>query len=475
MAGIVAYGSYVPFYRLSRSEIGKAWGKSGGAGEKAIAGSDEDSITLATEAALACLKGIDHHEVDSLYFASTRPPYAQKQSASIISAACNLREDISSMDFGHSIRAGSNALLAAIHAVKGGSIKKALVTVAECQVPPGDSADELALGDGAAALIIGDTDIVATIEHIYCGTSEFLDTWRLPQDLYNQTWEDRFVHDMGYLRILKGAVSEAVRRYNLDLKSFYKVIYNAPNDRYHKTIAKTLKLDEKSQVQNPLYSEIGNTAAASTLMMLTAALGDARPDDKILLINYGDGVDIFILAVTPGVEKIKGKNGLMSWLNSKMMVPYGKYLHLRNLMQWETDRRPAPRTSLPILFRESKGLMRLLGKRCQTCGHEQFPRTRICMWCQADLGTTAAYDDVWLARQTGRLFSYNLDLRADTPDLPNVNCVVDLEGGARFYGLMTDRDPEKLQIGLPMEFTFRRINDAQGVHNYFWKVRPIRE
>lgn len=475
MIGIVAFGSFVPFYRLSRSEIGKVWGKSGGAGERAVAGADEDSVTMSTEAVLDSLRSISDDEVDSLYFASTRPPYAQKQSASIIAAACNLREDICTMDFGHSLRAGANGLRAALDAVKGKSARKAVVVAGESQPAPGDSGDELAVGDGAAAFVIGDSDVIAGVEHIYSVSSDFLDVWRLPQDLHVQSWEDRFVQDMGYSRVLKQTVLEAVKKHGLDLASFSRVVFNAPNERCHKSMARSLKLDEKTQVQNPLYKEIGNTGTASPLMMLAAALEDSKPGDKILLAIYGDGADVFVIEVTDAIERIKEQRGLASWLNTRMMMPnYGKYLHISNLLEWEVDRRPAPRTSLPILYRESKGLMRLVGKRCKACGHEQFPRTRLCMWCQTDLGKPGAYDDVKLSRQTGKLFSFNLDQRADTADLPNVNCVVDLEGGARFYGLMTDRNPELLEIGMPMEFTFRRINDAQGMHNYFWKVRPIR-
>jgi uncharacterized OB-fold protein len=88
--------------------------------------------------------------------------------------------------------------------------------------------------------------------------------------------------------------------------------------------------------------------------------------------------------------------------------------------------------------------------------------------------TEAAYEDVPLANQKGVLFTFSMDERAPVADLPNVLCVVDLEGGGRYYGLMTDRDPETIKLGQEMEFTFRRINDAQGVHNYFWKVRPVR-
>ena len=109
-----------------------------------------------------------------------------------------------------------------------------------------------------------------------------------------------------------------------------------------------------------------------------------------------------------------------------MISSYGKYLHLRDLMEWEIDRRPAPRTSLPILFREREGVTRLVGKCCKSCGHEQFPRMRICMYCQGRIEKPEEYDDVWLTGQKGTLFSYSMERRAPVTDLPSVNCVVDL-------------------------------------------------
>jgi len=476
MVGIVSFGAYVPFYRLSRDRIGSAWGKGGASTERTVAGADEDAITMAVGAGLDCLQGWVKEEIDCLYFASTTPPYALKQSASIISAACNLRGDINTADFGNSFRSGTNAIRSAIDAVKSGSYKKVLVTASECQIPPPDSEQEFILGDGAAAFLIGDSDVAVSIEGSYSISNEFMDFWRLPTDLYNQSWEDRFVLDMGYFRLLPQAVSGLMEKYQVSSKDFSKVVYNAPDPRSHRAIAKSLGFDVNKQVQNPLFDVVGNTGAASSMMILISALEGAKPGDRILFANYGDGADAFILQVNSQIEKSKQRKGISGYLISKMMLPsYGKYLHFRNLMKWDVDRRPTPRTSLPIYFRESKGLFRLIGQRCNRCGHEQFPRQRLCMWCQKRMQSPDEYEDVWLPKQKGHLFSYSMEQRASVIDLPNVNCVVDLEGGARFYGLMTDRDPEKLTIGMPMEFTFRKINDAQGVHNYFWKVRPVRE
>ena len=70
MVGITAIGTYIPQYRLKRDEIAKFWkGRSSG-GEKAVAGYDEDTITLAVAATLDCLKGNDK-AIDAFYFATT--------------------------------------------------------------------------------------------------------------------------------------------------------------------------------------------------------------------------------------------------------------------------------------------------------------------------------------------------------------------------------------------------------------------
>jgi len=475
MAGITSYGAYIPFYRLSREEIGRAWGKKGGAGEKAVIGGDEDTITMGVEACSNCLKGMDSEEVDALYFATTTPPYVQKQSASIISAVLNLRKEISTIDFGHSLRGGTSALKAALDGVVGRSARSIIVVASDNPLAHPDSLNELAYGDGAGALAIGDKDVAVSVEGWYSITSEFLDIWRLPTDRHSQEWEDRFIRDEGYLRLLPEAVGGLLKKYNLKPGDFNKVVYNGIDARSHRNVAKKMGFDYKSQVQDPLYNTVGNTGAASAMMILISALEDAKPGERILLANYGDGVDAFILEVTEGIEKLREKRGIRANLGSKMMLSsYGKYLHFRNLMEWETDRRPAPRTSLPHYFRESKQLFGLIGQRCKSCGHEQFPRQRICMWCQSRMEKPGEYEDIPLADQKGVLFTFSMDERAPVVDLPNILCVVDLEGGARYYGLMTDRDPGKIEIGQEMEFTFRKINDAQGVHNYFWKVRPVR-
>ena len=478
MGGIVSYGAYIPIYRLSRAILGQVWGGEGGKGEKAICNSDEDSITMAVEAGMDCLKGMDKQSVDALYFATTTPPFKEKQSASIITAALDLRENIVASDFGNSLRCGTIALKAALDAVKAGSAKMVLVIVADCRLPAPNSAFEPLFGDGAAAFLIGDKGVVAEIEASHYLTSEFIDIWRLECDMFPRTWEERFVLDEGYEAHLKRTFSALLKAHNLTAKDFAKAAFYAPNARSHAAMVKILGLDAKTQVQDPLFDSVGNTGAALALMTLVGALEGAKPGDRILLGNYGDGADAHIIRVGEGVEKVKDRRGIKKHLQSKVMIEnYGKYVTFRDLMKFEETTKygsimTRPRTSLTAIWRDRNWVYRCHGHQCQKCGKIQFPPQKRCIYCQAEEESLV---EVPLADKKGVLVTYSLDERTAVIDPPNVLAAVNLNGGGRIFGQMTDRDVNKLKVGLPMELTFRRIHDALSVHNYFWKCRPVRE
>ena len=93
------------------------------------------------------------------------------------------------------------------------------------------------------------------------------------------------------------------------------------------------------------------------------------------------------------------------------------------------------------------------------------------MYCQAD---EKELEEIALSDKRGTLFTYSMDERATVIDPPNVLAAVNLEGGGRFFSQMTDRDVNNIKVGMTMELTFRRIHDASGVHNYFWKCKPAR-
>ena len=140
MAGIVSYGAYVPRYRLKRMSIFQNMGWINpttimlAQGEKAVANSDEDSLTLATNAAIECLKGFDRSAVEALFYASTTMPYTERQNAGIIATALNLKEEVRSADFSGALKGGTSALISAFEGVKSGTLARALVCAADCRL-----------------------------------------------------------------------------------------------------------------------------------------------------------------------------------------------------------------------------------------------------------------------------------------------------------------------------------------------------
>ena len=156
MVGITAYGAYVPRYRLGASTAGWSSGT-----ERSVANFDEDSVTMAVAAGLDCLRGRDRQTVDGLIFATTTPPYAEKQCAAIIAEALDLRRDIFSADVTDVLRAGTNGLKAALDSVAAGSAKQVLVIASDSRqgAPKGDT--ERNSGDGAAAFLVSHEDTIA--------------------------------------------------------------------------------------------------------------------------------------------------------------------------------------------------------------------------------------------------------------------------------------------------------------------------
>src|SRR5262245_51282629 len=101
-AGIVRYGSYVPYFRLQRATMGA------GKGGRAVAGFDEDSVSMAVEAARDAVRG--GVAVDTILFATTSPAYGEKLDTATIQAALDLPETVASLELGGSTRMGLASL-----------------------------------------------------------------------------------------------------------------------------------------------------------------------------------------------------------------------------------------------------------------------------------------------------------------------------------------------------------------------------
>jgi len=473
MVGITAYGAYIPIFRLSRDAIAKAWGRGSLGGERSVANNDEDSVTMAVEAALDCLNGSDRQKIDGLLFASTSAPYKEKQSSTIIATAADLGTEIRTGDYANCLRAGTIALRSALDAVKAGSAKNLLVTSADCRLGYPRSDFEQGFGDGAAAILVGDTGVIATIEGSYSCCDDIADIWRTDEDNFVQSWESRWVLGEGYTSNMQEALSKVMKSCGLQAKDFARVAIPAPDARTQRGLAQALGFDLKTQIVNPLLDAVGYCGAAHPLMMLAAALEEAKPGDRILLGAYGDGADALVLRVTDEIKKVGARRGIKGHLASKLPLPsYERYLSYRGLLEAAPGEPFRLFAAATVMWRDRASVMRFHGSKCERCGLVTFPIQRVCYSCRAK----DEFKEVRLSDKKGKVFTYSLDNLAGRSDDPVVvqTVVESEEGGARIYSLMTDCDPKSVKIDMPVEMTFRRIWEGGGFHNYFWKCRPVR-
>src|SRR5438552_2200792 len=345
MVGITRIATYVPRRRLDRAVLGQTWGTRVAPGRRSVAGLDEDPLTMAVDAVLACLDDADPAGFDALYFASTSSPYLEKQVASVVATATDLPRTTAVADFGGSVRAGVAALRVALDGVRAGSLRNVLVAAADARLAEPESELEPVLGDGAAAVAVGRDRVIAELVSAASVAEEFTYFWRTDEQRTVQVTEPRFGSSYGYARDVAEAVTAALRKAEVPPASVAGLALGAPDER---------------------------TAAEAA------------------------------------------KRG--GWA---------------------------------------------------ACGLVEAPRPRVSIGCQA----RDRLVEHKLAKR-GIVFTCTIDNLAPVAEHPLPMAVIDLEGGGRVYLQMTDAADGEVKVGTPVELTFRRLHEAGGNRNYFWKARP---
>jgi 3-hydroxy-3-methylglutaryl CoA synthase len=464
LAGIVRYGSYVPYYRLQRAALGE------GKGERAIASYDEDAVSMAVEAAREALSsGGQAPEIDSLLLASTSLPYAEKLNAALVHAACNLPSQVCALDLAGSTRAGVTGLLAGADLASAG--RHTLVCTSDVVVGAPGGGREREGGDAAVAFVMGDGDgVLARIVGRASLTDEFLDVWRTPEMPFAKQWEERFGREV-LVPLLREAITRALQSAELQPADLATLICDATNPRAAVATARSLGL-KPEQVADSLAASVGRAGAAHACLLLARALDHARPGDRIALVSGADGADAVILEVSEAITQGRPERGVDRWIEAKRNdVPYNSYLKWRGVLPFEPPRRPDPqRPAAPPMRRAERWKFGFVGTRCSKCQTANLPPQRVCVACGAvDQMRQEPYADA-----VGRIATYAIDHLAYSLQPPSVNAVIDFEKGGRFTCEVTDVDPNKVAVGDQLEMSFRRLFTADGVHNYFWKARSKR-
>jgi len=465
--GIIAYGAYLPYFRLDRKAIGDALGSSAGSGTRSVASYDEDTTSMAVEAARATLRAAPNVRPGALYFATAAPAYLDKTNASAIHAALALDASTPAFDMLGSVRSGAGALSAAID-----SARPTLAALADIRTGLPGGGDEREGGDGAVAFLLADSadrSVIAEPIARAAATAEFLERWRLPGDAVSRQWEERF-GEHAYVPLGEAAVRDALKQAGVGADVVRSWIVTGPHSRASRRVAGAMGA-AKGAVADDLAAAIGNTGTAHAGLMLAAAFDRAKPDELIAVVSLADGCDVTIWRTTAAIASRRPAPTVTAQLASAGRVTYSTFLTWRGFLQREPPRRPDPeRPAAPPSFRADAWKFAFTGSRCQACSAVHLPPQRVCVKCHAIDRMTPER----LADKPATIATFTVDRLAYSLSPPVVAAVIDFEGGGRFQCELTDVDPASVKIGDRVEMTFRRLFTAGSVHNYFWKARPLR-
>jgi len=369
VSGITRYGSYVPYFRLSRAALG------GGRGERSAASYDEDAVSMAVEASREAVE--PGSAIDTLVFATTSPPYAEKSNAATIHAALSLPDTIASLEIGATSRAGVSALLVGLDLAAAG--RRALVSAADVVIGAPGGVRESGSGDAAVSFVCGpDSEAIAVLRGRASATTEVLDVWRLPADAFASQWEERFGAEV-LAPVLAEVVIRALKSARVEPSELATVVLDATLPRATAGLPRALQL-KPEQLADPLAGSVGRAGAANAGLLLARALDRAQVGDRILVASLADGCDAAVFEVTDRIAQGRPEHSVDAWIASKRNdLAYNTYLKWRGILPFEPPRRPEPsRPAAPPMHRSEHWKLGFVGSRCTACGAGLLPPQRVC-------------------------------------------------------------------------------------------------
>jgi len=445
-----------------------------------VAGSDEDSLTLAVAAGL---EAVHHGEVDpttigGLYWGTARPPMAEGPTLPMLAAALGLTPGIAGLLASGSTHAGIDALTAAWHAISAGAIDTALVIASDALSPALGSSGEASTGSGAAAWVLtGDRGNARLLRSVTTGRP-VLDRYRGDGEpatrddydgrLHREQW---FVPDVAAiaarLRDMAGdtasgtaastAAATAAGRPAGDLRWALP----DPDRRLGRAAVEAAQADPDAVVSTTAVTEIGDTGAAAPFIGIIDALGVAGP---AAIVAHGGGRTTGLLLEVD--EAVPGTD-LATALAASAPAGYGTVLRARQRLVPDSETVPMgiPPGSA-MLARETDELLRLLGARCSECDAVSTPPSvhPTCAACGSPKLTTTTLP------RTGTVHTFVINHTMPAPfEAPLPIIVVDLDDGSRTQ-VQGASDGSDIAIGAPVRLVLRRYATERGVPIYGYKA-----
>ena len=303
-----------------------------------------------------------------------------------------------------------------------------------------------------------------------CATAEFGDRWRAPGAAASRVWEERFGEQV-YGPLAEAAMADALKQAGLLPGQVDHLIVAGLPARAVSRAVRAAGVPAEAVADNHA-RRIGNAGTAQPGIVLADVLDRAGPGETVLLVVLADGAFALALRTTEALASHRQAQPVAAQIAAgSTALDYATFLSWRGFLDREPPRRPDPDpVAAPPSLRRTSWKFALVAAKCTRCGTRSLPPDRVCQQCHAvDEMTPEPLADV-----PATVTTYTVDRLAYTPSPPMLMVVLDFDGGGRMRCQLTDAAEDEVRAGLRVEMTFRRLVTAAGVHNYFWKARPVR-
>jgi hydroxymethylglutaryl-CoA synthase len=338
--GIVGYGSYIPQYRLPSTEVARVWtgGGRGPVKEKAVAGLDEDTVTIAIEAARNAMAraAIRPEQLRGIWVGSESHPYAVKPSATLVAEALGSTPYVLSADMEFACKAGSEALQAAMGLVGSEMGEYALAVGADtAQARPADELEYTAASGGTALVVgPGERSVAVCLGSLSYAT-DTPDFWRRAHEHYPRHG-GRFTGEPAYFYHTQSAAGALMEELDLKANDFDYAVFHQPNVKFPTRVGKRLGFTPEQLEVGLLSNVIGNTYAGASLTGFSAVLDVAEPGTRVLLVSFGSGAgsDAFAWEVTDTITERRDRAPTVSdYIKRRVEIDYALYVRYRGKLR----------------------------------------------------------------------------------------------------------------------------------------------
>jgi hydroxymethylglutaryl-CoA synthase len=341
MIGIVSYGTYIPRFRLSLSDIAEAWKKNPdeikktlGVSEKSVPAIDEDAVTIALESAQSCLSVSSFHatDVEALFVGSESHPYAVNPTSTIVGELLGIGNTYLAADMEFACKAGTAGLLAVSGLVASRQIKTGIAVGADAAQSKTHDALEYTSAAAGVAFMMGDTDVSVQLQDWTSFSSDTPDFWRRDGIRY-PSHAGRFTGEPAYFAHVVGSAKLLMEKTSIRPEDVDYCVFHMPNGKFPRDAAKRLGFSKEQLAPSLTVDKIGNPYSASSMLGLAAVLDIAKPNQKIFMVSYGSGAgsDAFLWETTNGLRNLQKKRQenkvtVEDQIKRKTLIGYVEYL-----------------------------------------------------------------------------------------------------------------------------------------------------